>query len=832
MSDGTSLTGATHPRGGLAARRAILRWAWRLFRHEWRQQILIFALILVAVAATVVGSAVATDTPPSPASIFGTAHDLAIFHSSGPRLSSQIDQIQSKYGRVQLIENEAEPIAGSVETYQLRSQSPRGPFGLPLLSLVSGRYPSTPTEVALTAGLARNLNLRIGETLRTGGASRLIVGFVENPQNLLDEFALVIPGQVAAPTEVSVLFNAPGVAPGSIGPEVVTPESISSSNPVNPETISLAALTIGMLLIALLAIGGFTVLAQRRLRSLGMLASLGASDAQVGLVVRANGVVTGASGAVFGAIVGFVMWLAYWPSLEQSAHHVIGIFALPWPVVAIAVALAIVATYVAASLPARSLRRLSIVAALSGRPAPPKQVHRPVALGIAMLLVSFVLFGLAGESTHGGESPELVGGFVLLVPGVILLAPLFVAAMGAVSWRAPVAVRLALRDLSRYRARSGSALAAISVGVMIAVFIGVFSTARYSDTLDYVGPNLAANQLLIYTQNGPQPFPGPSGPGTGVVTSARQIASDRATEREIAAELGARKTIELDITSATLWRNTGRNFSGPIYVATPRLLSTFGIESSQVNSKADFLSMRPGLSGISGLTVVYGRFFNRLGLIANPAVSCPKASCISNPAIEEVTTLPSGTAAPNTVITESAVRRLGLHPIVAGWLLQSSQPFSAAQVRQAQVTAAESNMTVEGRNSLPTSSAILTWATVFGLAIALAILAMSVGLIRSESAHDLATLAATGASTRVRRGITATTTLALGIGGSVLGVIGGYVAVIGYLRSNPLLGLGALANVPLKFLLILVIAIPAAGSVAAWLLAGREPRGLARQPIE
>jgi putative ABC transport system permease protein len=50
--------------GGVPARRAVIRWAWRLLRREWRQQLLILALITVAVAATFVGSAVATNTPP------------------------------------------------------------------------------------------------------------------------------------------------------------------------------------------------------------------------------------------------------------------------------------------------------------------------------------------------------------------------------------------------------------------------------------------------------------------------------------------------------------------------------------------------------------------------------------------------------------------------------------------------------------------------------------------------------------------------------------------------------------------------------------------------
>ena len=29
------------PDGGVPARRAVIRWAWRLFRREWRQQLLV-----------------------------------------------------------------------------------------------------------------------------------------------------------------------------------------------------------------------------------------------------------------------------------------------------------------------------------------------------------------------------------------------------------------------------------------------------------------------------------------------------------------------------------------------------------------------------------------------------------------------------------------------------------------------------------------------------------------------------------------------------------------------------------------------------------------------
>ncbi len=158
-----------------------------------------------------------------------------------------------------------------------------------------------------------------------------------------------------------------------------------ANNPLNPETIVLALATVGMLLIALVAVGGFTVLAQRRLRSLGMLGALGATDRNIRLVVRANGVLVGVAGALIGAVLGLAGWLAYRPRLESSSHHLIGVFQLPWIVIGPAMALAVVATYFAAARPARAVTRIPIVAALSGRPAPPKQVHRSALPGVVLL---------------------------------------------------------------------------------------------------------------------------------------------------------------------------------------------------------------------------------------------------------------------------------------------------------------------------------------------------------------------------------------------------------------------------------------------------------------
>ena len=720
----------------MPARRAVTRWAWRLFRREWRQQLLVLALITIAVAATIIGAAAATNNPPPKNAGFGTARDMATFQAPDPHLASQIAALQQRFPPVDVIENQTVAIPGSISTYQLRAQNPHGRYGQPMLSLVSGHFPTGAGQVAVTSGVASDFGLRIGSVWHQDGTARRVVGIVQNPQSLLDEFALVAPGQVHHPTQVTVLFDGFGRPPAIVAHNITAAGSQTPANVVNPESISVAGLVVGMLLIALVAVGGFTVLAQRRLRSLGMLASTGATDRHVRLVVLANGAVVGIAGAVLGLVLGLAGWLAYRPELEQSAHHLIGMFALPWGVIFLALLLAVVAAIFAAWLPARAITKVPIVTALSGRPAPPKRVHRSAIPGLVLLVIAFILFGWSGSSGNGNQGlPKLALGLIVLIVAVILLAPFCLAVLARLGRRTPISVRLALRDLSRYRARSGSALAAISIGILIAVIISVVSAARFANVLDYAGPNLASNQLIVYTPNGQGG--GPNGP---VNVTPAQLQSMAAKAHSIATDLGSRDVIELQSTDANLEHSGGgRNWSGPLYVATPQLLHAFGITSSEYSPTADILTTRPGLSGLSKMRLDYG----------SQKGPGPNGHSVASPPIQEVSALPSGTSAPNTVITEHAVHTLGLQTgpeNVAGWLIQTANPLTSAQIHNAKLAAAAANMTVETRNSIPTSATIVDWATVFGIVLALAILAMSVGLIRSEAASDLRTLAATGAS--------------------------------------------------------------------------------------
>lgn len=831
--------------GGVAARRAVVRWAWRLFFREWRQQLLVLALVIVAVAITVVGAGVAVNTPTPSNAGFGTADAMVQLPASDPKLASSIAGLEHKVGTVDVIENTTVPVPGSIATYQLRAQNPEGTYGKAMLGVVNGRFPRTAGEVAVTSGVASDFGLHVGSVWHDAGVTRHVVGIVQNPQNLLDEFALVLPGQLRTSGQVTLLFDASNAQFASLGLKVLTPPNTLNGG-FNPEIFVILIATLGMLLIGLVAVGGFTVLAQRRMRSIGMLGALGATDKNIRLVVRANGLAVGIVGTVVGSALGLVAWIAYRPHVEQASHHLIGMFQLPWAVIVPAMALAVVTTWLAAARPARAVTRIPVVTALSGRPAPPRQLHRSAVPGILLTAGAYFLLFYAGESKgNGGGAPELVLGFVVLTIGLIFLSPLALTSISVAARRTPLAVRMALRDLSRYRARSGSALGAISLGVLIAATVCVAAAARYGNVLDYAGPNLANTQLNVYTPQVPPPGSvcfSPKGPEkcptSGPLPST---ASMLAKTNAIAAALGSHTVVELlspDV--ALVHEGAGRAFSGQLYVGTPQLLHAFGIPASVVNPRADILTMRPGLASVANMDLFYGPTSDNAGPSSGPsgqggsgATPCHAPQCVADPLMQTIGSLPSGTSAPNTVISEHAVRALGLQTSVAGWMILTNHPLTVTQINSARQTASTVGMTVETKSDSPSSTQVIDWATVVGILLALAILTMTVGLIRSEAASDLRTLSATGASSYTRRTLTAATAGALALIGAVMGTAAAYLACLAFFAGAPNGdGIGELGNIPLANLAIILVGMPVLGAAGGWLFAGRQPAFIAQKPLE
>jgi putative ABC transport system permease protein len=810
----------------LTARRAVVRWAWRLFRREWRQQLLVLALLTVAVAATVFSVSAAYNLVPSADARFGTAtHRLELDRADPRRLDAQVSALSAWFGTVDVITRRAVPVPGSVEPLELRAQDPHGAYGRPMLALRAGRWPSAAGEIAVTDAVAATFQTGVGGTLILDRRPRTVVGLVENPGDLDDEFALVPRADPDPPTAVTILVRAsaekaaalPAEAGGPLESRPACHGAVLCATTTQSERATAAAgtlvlATVVLLLVALIAAAGFVVVAQRRLRQLGMLAAVGATDKHLRLVLLANGATVGAIAAVAGTAVALVAWIVVAGQLEMAAGHRIDRFHLPWWLVGAGMVLAVVTATAAAWWPARTVARIPVTVALSARPPRPKLAHRS-ALAAGLLLVIGVASLASGiDSVHDRANPLLViAGTIAIVLAIPLGSPLAIRAVAAAAGRTPVGVRLALRDLARHQARSGAALAAISLGLAIPIAIVIAATAAEHSA----GEGNLSDQQLLFRLGDAEPLVLERPPaelarlGSEVDRFAASLDHAAVVDLQVAVNPADREGRNSQVVrpAVVLGKQVGQNTVrdvGVLYVATPGLLGRLGLDPATVDPRADVLTGQTGNL----------RFANVSGPAASPSVQPIRVGAY--------------TSAPTSLVTVDGLRRHGWQPRPAGWLVEARAPLTGAQVARARQVAADAGMTVEARDHQTQLTAIRSGATAAGLLLALGILAMTVGLIRGEAAGDLRTLTASGATGGTRRALTATTGGALALLGVLLGGAGAYLALLAGYHDD----LGALGRVPVAHLAVTVVGLPLTAAAVGWLLAGREPSTLARQPLE
>jgi putative ABC transport system permease protein len=838
------VSGARARHGGAPARRAIRRWAWRLLRREWRQQVLVLALLTVAVAATTVGLGLVVNVQGTDESVFGTANArLEIADPGATGVARDLAAARQRFGTVQAIVHQDVPVPGSITPVDLRDQDPHGVYSKPTLRLVAGHYPAGAGQAAVTAAVATTFSLKVGSTWTVDGQPLRVVGTVENPKDLQDAFGLVAPGEIRAPSSLTLLLKSSGSesinfhAPAGRVEGVEVSGSDAAQQRRNQALAVLLLATIGLTFIGLLSVAGFTVMAQRRLRALGMIGAIGATDRQVRRVMLANGAAVGIVGASSGTVLGLAVWLALTPAFEGVVGHRYDPFALPWWAIVAGAILAVLTAIAASWWPARAAAKLPIVAALSGRPAPPQPAHRFALLGTSLAAAGFVALVLS----HTVRPVLIVTGILAMTAGMLLLAPLGIRALATVAGRAPIAVRLALRDLARYQARSGAALAAASLAVGIAATIAVAAAAEQAHDLTLTGGNLPANQLIVWLDNPnhqggsgvavARVTPKGGGAATPALPNSAVVASARGAADTIAQVIGSSSVVELD-TAVDLgsplpagaqpdgdWaalirpivvpgRGQGWSELATPYLATPAVLGLYGISAHDIASGSDILSSRRDLGGVQIGEGFKGDF--------------------QHVTVQRSGRLPNYTSAPNTLITPKAMTALGYASEPVGWLVQSMHGLTSAQINDARNRAAARGITVETRTGPDDGLQHLRdYSTLAGILVALGVLAMTVGLIRSETARDLRTLTAAGASGATRRTLNAASAGALAALGGVLGTATAYLALIAwhwhhvnYLNKPPYLNLA-----------VLILGLPVVAVTGAWLF-GRPPKALGHRSLE
>ena len=325
--------------GGVPARRAVTRWAWRLLRRDWRQHLLIVLLLTASVAAAV-GFACATYNvaPASGRADFGDANHWLRLNNADRRnpesLQAQVQATAEHFGAIDAIGFGRSPYRGrsSKSTTARSSRTARSAHrcsscdrvAIPrrtakLRSPIGSPIHSTRTSARRSISTAyrerSSASSRTRATSTTSSSCCHLSAFADS------DFVLVL---FDGDEDQIQSLRLPGVADREVSSRGDAPEDLIAA------MLVLVATTVVLLLVALIAAASFTVIAQRRLPQLGMMAAVGASEKHLRLTMIATGTVTGIVSALAGAAIGLVGWVVLAPSMAGAVGYRIDALNIPW----------------------------------------------------------------------------------------------------------------------------------------------------------------------------------------------------------------------------------------------------------------------------------------------------------------------------------------------------------------------------------------------------------------------------------------------------------------------------------------------------------------------
>lgn len=418
-----------------------------------------------------------------------------------------------------------------VDDLSIHAVNMSDPVNAGLLSLVSGRWPTGPAEVALSRADLEQLNVRLGQTVDVSTqwldiegkpaeplvSPATVVAEVDAPFTFQPSaIYLQAPhGPIAARTSTSAYWGAQArivLPPGASRDDVAqyltdagfatqTPESWGlyaadgsptiarlTSTGVAIGALTSAAIFIGFVVVVLLVTVAHAVGARRAQRDLELVAVTGGSPRQLKMMALGEGLIIGICSGLVGFIAALVTFVAARDSLAELIQVrldrplVVGWFALGACVTSVAVSVC------GAWLSAQ--RVTSVTPTLGGnyrhsvganRGYVPRIAGAAVIIGVlgtAMTLIGIErLKSLADVDFSGAwfrginsaDQFQFAAFFLLLLLGLVALIPQLLGLIGRHCRSLPLVPRLAIRDA----ARSGHRTAPVVAAVLAVTTLGV-----------------------------------------------------------------------------------------------------------------------------------------------------------------------------------------------------------------------------------------------------------------------------------------------------------------------------------------------------------------------
>jgi putative ABC transport system permease protein len=593
------------------------------------------------------------------------------------------------------------------------------------------------------------------------------------------------------------------------------------------EMYAVVALIVVMALIEVVLLAGpaFAVGARRHARTLALIAASGGTPAQARRVILGSGVVLGLVASAVGLVLGVLAGWALLPLVQRFNGEWFGPFEAPWPYLAVITAFGLVSAVLASVVPAWLASRQDVVAVLAGRRGDRRPRASTPVVGLALLGagVAASTYG-AVTSDSGNGAFWIAGAAIVSVLGMILVVPVVVSTVARLAGRLPLTARYAARDAARHRTRTVPAVAAVAATVAGVVALGI---ANASDELQ--------NEATYWPQApmgtgriswGPDVLPGEETPDPEPVwRSIEQVV------REVAPEAALQRTHSLAETyDPDGWTSSHVRLPSEVEDGEGWGLSVYG-PSVAVSDTAT----GAGVVGDIGAEVDRALAAGRSVVFTRDTSGHAEAELVqetwregSEQAVDralhplDAVMVPwdeatQGPAPASTILPTAVTTELGLEVEVRDLrFVGDVDEATETRITEAVGGVVDGTYTYVERGYVRPDEATVVLLVLGGLGglLMLGGTLTATFLALSDARPDLATLSAVGAAPRTRRRVAAAYAIVVGLVGSVLGAVVGFIP--GVAISRPLTSVqmgpaeesGPYLAIPWLLIAVIVLALP------------------------
>ncbi|WP_353112054.1 FtsX-like permease family protein [Microbacterium sp.] len=586
--------------------------------------------------------------------------------------------------------------------------------------------------------------------------------------------------------------------------------------------LSLGAAFAGIL-VALLSAAAMAVSARRQQRSLAVVSTVGARRRDVFRVILLQGGILGLAGGLGGAALGIGAVAVALPLVDPGVK---GMFwsswglRVPWTI-AVVVALAVIVGLLASAAPARAATHGDVLAALRGARRPVEMSRRrPVwgivilVAGVAVVIGGGVLFAVAAAADWSAYARLailwfVVLGVLLVLTSVILTGRSILQLVDLLLARCGTAARLASRDALANSSRTVPAFVAITASAAVAAFVLsalALSSAQTDRSYAWQGPKGSVIVSSWGTAVGKPPAFLIDARPDRIVPIASTVDSGIVPD-------GAEKLPEVvsvdtyqqgsDATAPTGWVAMMGTQIAVVQPDDLEALTGIALSSAELRDFA-------GGGVIAAEHAIGPGGKVSLSFWEQAAMAAADPSPLRSIELDVDIRQGNGTAWP-VILSPTAAEEAGIEAFTTTWvgIFRTPVAVSAQDRMRADAETASrgdgiySVFVEKGPDStLPWLILVLAGVSVIVLAAA----GITLGLARIERRDDDATLAAVGATRRLRRAVSAWQALIVVGVGCLIGVGIGVIGIWTATQSMP--GYFLMQDLPFAWLALLGVGLP------------------------